>query len=63
VASPMGAYAIHARFLGVNPTVPHDLIAWVYLCHSPTNEPTQSKGRKFILMISIIPLPARCYSV
>jgi hypothetical protein len=27
VASPMGAYAIHARFLGVNPTVPHDLIA------------------------------------
>ncbi|WAQ86036.1 hypothetical protein PtA15_6A666 [Puccinia triticina] len=29
MASAIGAYAVHSRFLGVNPTVPHDLIATI----------------------------------
>lgn len=32
MASAIGAYAVHSRFLGVNPTVPHDLIASMLFC-------------------------------
>ncbi|POW19054.1 hypothetical protein PSHT_05112 [Puccinia striiformis] len=32
MASAIGSYAIHSRFLGVNPTVPHDLIASMLFC-------------------------------
>lgn len=32
VGSPIGDYAIHVRFLGVNPTVPNDLIVSMLFC-------------------------------
>ncbi|KAA1097711.1 hypothetical protein PGT21_017735 [Puccinia graminis f. sp. tritici] len=32
MTSAIGTYAIHSRFLGVNPTVPHDLIASMLFC-------------------------------